>query len=126
MAKFATSLDKLHVAAPCKAEWDDMFGNDRVRFCSQCQKNVYHLSNMSRADAEALIANREGGLCVRFYRRADGTVITSNCPVGLRLIKRRLSRAATAVISTALSFIAGVAVYAGFGNNIDPSEVSPV
>ena len=38
----------------------------------------------------------EGSPCVRFYRRFDGTVLTADCPVGLR--KLRFRRAAIAGI----------------------------
>jgi hypothetical protein len=68
-------LAQIHVASPCRASWDDMNGDDRVRHCRQCAKNVYNLSGMRRADAEALVARMEGNLCVRFYRRADGTML---------------------------------------------------
>jgi hypothetical protein len=34
---------------------------------------------MTRAEAEALVAEKEGRLCVRFYRRPDGTMLTRNC-----------------------------------------------
>ena len=125
MAKFATSLESLHIAAPCKAEWDEMLGDERVRFCGQCSKNVYNLSNMSRREAQTLVSNREGGMCVRFYRRSDGTVLTQNCPVGLRLIKRKLSRTARAMISAILSFTAGVGVYFGL-MDVDTSAITPV
>ena len=111
MARFTNTLDNVRVAAPCSADWDSMFGNERVRFCEQCQLNVYNLSEMSKAEAERLIGQAEGRLCVRFYRRRDGSIITRNCPVGLRAIKRRLSRVATAVASSVLSFIAGIGLY---------------
>jgi hypothetical protein len=111
MARFTSTLDDVRVAAPCSAEWDTMFGNERVRFCDQCQLNVYNLSEMSKAEAERLIGQAEGRLCIRFYRRRDGSIITRNCPVGLRAIKRRLSRVATAVASSVLSFIAGIGFY---------------
>lgn len=111
MARFTSTLDDVRVAAPCSAEWDTMFGNERVRFCDQCQLNVYNLSEMSKAEAERLIGQAEGRLCIRFYRRRDGSIITRNCPVGLRAIKRRLSRIATAVASSVLSFIAGIGFY---------------
>jgi hypothetical protein len=111
MARFNSRLDNLRVAAPCPASWDRMYGNDRVRFCGECQLNVYNLSEMSRADAERLIAHSEGRLCVRYYRRRDGSIITQNCPVGLRAIKRRLSRVATAVATSVLSFLAGIGFY---------------
>ena len=111
MARFNSRLDNVRVAAPCPTNWDSMYGNDRVRFCGECQLNVYNLSEMSRAEAERLIGQAEGRLCVRFYRRRDGSIITRNCPVGLRAIKRRLSRVATAIATSVLSFFAGLGVY---------------
>jgi hypothetical protein len=90
-----------------------MVGNERVRFCGQCSLNVYNLSAMTRSEAEQLISQAEGRLCVRYYRRADGTVLTKNCPVGLRSLKRRLSRIATASIAAALSFFAGILAATG-------------
>lgn len=111
MARFKSTLDKVHIAAPCSADWDNMFGNERVRFCEQCKLNVYNLSEMSKVEAERLIDQTEGRLCVRFYRRQDGSIITQNCPVGLRAIKRRLSRVATAVATSVLGFIAGIGVF---------------
>lgn len=111
MARFTSKLNNIRVAAPCPADWDSMYGNERVRFCAQCQLNVYNLSEMSRAEAEELIRRAEGGLCVRYYRRKDGSILTQNCPVGLRGLKRRLSRVATAIGSSVLSFLAGVGFY---------------
>jgi hypothetical protein len=111
MARFTNRLDKIRVAAPCSADWDSMFGNERVRLCEQCHLHVYNLSEMSRVEADWLINQAEGRLCVRFYRRRDGSIITQNCPVGLRAIKRRLSRVATAVASFILSLVAGTGFY---------------
>jgi hypothetical protein len=111
MAKYTSPLDHVAVAAPCSADWDAMIGNDRARFCGQCRLNVYNLSGMTKREAEALIASSEGRLCVRFYRRADGTILTENCPVGLRALKRRMSRVAGAVLSAVLSFFAGLGLY---------------
>jgi hypothetical protein len=84
-------LDRARVAAPCSADWDTMVGDARVRFCGACEKNVYNLSAMSRAEAESFVRLREGGVCVRYYRRADGTVLTADCPVGARDRRRRLA-----------------------------------
>ncbi|MCA1594161.1 MAG: hypothetical protein LC754_16355 [Acidobacteria bacterium] len=108
MSKHTSPLDHVRVAAPCAADWERMNGDERVRFCGQCQLNVYNLSGMTKAEAEALITNAEGRLCVRFYRRADGTILTNNCPVGLRALKRRVSRAGNALLSSALGFFAGL------------------
>lgn len=113
MAQFTNPLNNLRIAAPCPADWNQMAGTDRVRFCDQCKLNVYNLSSMTRGEAERLVAQAEGRLCVRFYRRADGSVLTDNCPVGLRLIKRRLSRMAGAVASLVLSFFGALGISAG-------------
>ncbi len=59
-----------------------MDGDHRVRFCRECNRNVYNLSVMTESEALGVIAEREGRLCVRFYERRDGTVLTSDCPVG--------------------------------------------
>lgn len=95
-------LDEIHVAKPCPADWNAMKGDDRVRFCGQCSLNVYNLSAMSRPEAEALVASREGRLCVRFFRRTDGTVLTEDCPVGLAALRRRMKRWAAAVAAALL------------------------
>jgi len=85
-----------------------MVGNDRVRFCSQCELNVYNLSGMAKHEAESLIAKAEGRLCVRYYRRKDGSIITRDCPVGLAALKRRLSKIKTAIASATLGFFAAL------------------
>jgi hypothetical protein len=73
------NLDLIEVPNPCTVPWESMQGDDRVRHCGQCRQNVYHLSKMSKEEAEELILQKEGKLCVQFYRRADGSVVTRSC-----------------------------------------------
>jgi hypothetical protein len=109
--RFSNPLDNIRIASPCNADWDQMIGNDRARFCGQCNLNVYNLSSMMKVEAELLIGRTEGRLCVRYFRRADGSVMTQDCPVGLRAIRRRMSYVARAVSSAVLSFFAGLGFY---------------
>ena len=88
-------LEDVRIASPCSASWDEMTGDARVRFCGKCAKNVYNLSEMSREEAQALLASTEGGMCVRLYKRQDGTVLTADCPVGVRKKRVRRVMAAT-------------------------------
>src|SRR5262245_46545647 len=113
MPKLTSPLDHVKIAAPCPADWDQMFSfeDKRVRFCSQCNLNVYNLSGMSRQEAEALITKTEGRLCVRFYRRADGSILTQNCPVGLKAIKRRVAWVAQVALGMVLSLVSGLGLY---------------
>ncbi len=108
MKRFTSPLRNVRVASPCPADWDRMIGGDRARFCGQCELNVYNLSAMSTPEAESLIARTEGRLCVRYYRRKDGSIITQDCPVGLRGLKQRALRIKRAVASSALGFLAGL------------------
>src|SRR5260370_815375 len=90
MVATAKTLEDIRLAFPCTAAWSEMEGDDKFRFCKQCRKHVYNLSAMSRLEAEALVEKTEGRMCVRFYRRADGTVLTDDCPVGLRLARKAM------------------------------------
>lgn len=99
----SSRIDNIYIASPCTNRWEDMSGDDQVRFCAQCQLNVYNIAEMSRREAEMLIAAREGRLCVRLFRRADGTVITKDCPVGLRAIKKRIAKTASMLLALLLS-----------------------
>lgn len=108
MNKFTNPLNNLKIASPCAADWDEMFGDARKRFCGDCKLNVYNLSGMSKAEAENLLENAEGRLCVRFYQRADGTVLTEDCPVGWAAIKQRVSKTAVAFASLIIGLVGGL------------------
>lgn len=82
-------LARVQIASPCHARWDEMTGDERVRHCGACDKDVYDLSEMTTADAEALLSREGPAACVRLHRRADGTVLTSDCPVGAKKKRRR-------------------------------------
>src|ERR1700759_5067183 len=114
MASFTNPLDSVRGAAPCPADWSKMVGDGRMRYGGECHLHVYNLSGMTRREAEALITNTEGRLCVRFYRRSDGTILTRNCPVGLRALKRRVSRVAGATLTAVLGFFPGGGLCFGF------------
>lgn len=116
MARFNDPLNRVKIAAPCKADWEQMIGTDRQRFCGQCNLNVYNLSSMKRDEAKSFVARNEGRLCVRFYRREDGSILTKNCPVGLSAIRRRVSYLAKAISSVVLGFCAGLGLYEGFSS----------
>jgi hypothetical protein len=89
-------LDNIRVATPCPKQWVDMAGDERVRHCGDCQKNVYNLSDMTREEAETLIIAKEGKLCVRYFQRKDGTILMKDCSVGLAKKRRRTLVAAGA------------------------------
>lgn len=115
MSKYTSPLDEVRVAAPCPADWGKMVGDERARYCGSCSLHVYNLSGMTKREAEVLVTSTEGRLCVRFYRRADGTILTRNCPVGLSAVKRRVARVAGSVLTAVVGFFAGLGLNFGLG-----------
>jgi len=115
------SLDLIQIASPCHVDWDEMSGDDRVRHCGHCKLNVYDLSAMQRDEAEAFISSREGRTCIRFYRRPDGTVLTRDCPVGLKAVKQRFVRAAAALAGMVVALITGT-LFGGRLNGLKPDD----
>lgn len=101
-------LKNLKIASPCPAAWSEMTGDDKVRHCKLCSLNVYNISAMSTEEAEAVLDAAAGRrMCVRFYRRADGRVMTRDCPIGFREAREKaLSHlgAAAAFLVTTLIF----------------------
>jgi hypothetical protein len=107
-------LGVLKLARPCSAKWSKMKGDDQVRFCALCGLDVYNLSKLTADEARALIRQREGGrLCVRFWQRADGTVITRDCPRGRF---RRAWQTAAGVLAGCLAVLLVIATL--FGDNL--------
>lgn len=117
-------LGELRVASPCSADWDQMVGDDRVRFCGQCNLNVFNFSAMTTAQVEELVATHQGRLCGRFYRRTDDTVLTQDCPVGFRARVKRVSRVAGGLLYAVFSALPATAqVPSGAGPIIQVDQV---
>lgn len=113
-------LDNLRIATPCPADWSQMTGDDRVRFCGQCEKHVYDLSGLTRSEAEELIHQHAGKLCARFYQRPDGTILLADCEVGQKRVrKRRRIAAAAALLLGTSAGLAGLVQRLGYDEEDD-------
>ena len=98
-----------------------MTGDERVRHCAQCDLSVYNLTALSHAQIEELVSAREGRLCVRLYKRRDGTMITRDCPVGFEMKVRRISKVAGAALSAAMSTVPLAAQVPSTTRDLNPS-----
>jgi len=125
MTKFDNPLNNIKIASPCPADWNTMMGDGRKRYCGDCKLNVYNLSGMTRAEAENLLLNSEGRLCVRFYRRADGSVLTKDCPVGWAKIKNRTKIFVTAAASLLFSCLTAIGLQPLFDKSKDSESNLP-
>ena len=96
-----------------------MRGDDRTRHCTECNLNVHNIAGMTSVEAEDLLARHfnpdgspiAGRFCAQIFRRADGTVLTADCPVGIARLRaaarRTVVRIAAAVgITSLVGFLA--------------------
>lgn len=98
--------ERLTISTPCEMRWEDMTGDTRVRHCGACRLSVHNLSELTTPEVEALL-QPGGSVCVRLYRRPDGTVVTGDCR---RIWSQQREEAVTllgtaATVVAALSFI---------------------
>ena len=77
----AARLALITVKTPCFEDWSKMVGDERKRLCEKCNKPVFNLRELSEDEALQLL-NLPSPVCMRLYRRADGTVITKECVGG--------------------------------------------
>ena len=109
MSEPIRSLDRVTIPQPCNADWDQMIGNDQVRFCEHCSLHVTNLSIMTRQDALRFIAESRGRICIRYLERPSGGVLTQKMPEKLYRIGRRASRLAAGAFTATLSLSSAVA-----------------
>ncbi|MEK6703014.1 MAG: hypothetical protein AABZ53_12175 [Planctomycetota bacterium] len=108
-------LASAQIASPCDRRWDDMPGNERVRHCSACNLNVYNFAEMTALEAEAFLREHipKGRVCGLLFRRADGTVLTKDCPVGVARWRRGAAWAVGRAAAAVAFLVGGVALATG-------------
>lgn len=112
MTKKRNKLDRIQIPKPCSVGWQEMSGDDQIRFCNECNKRVYNLSAMTRRQAEAMLEASRGKLCARITRREDGSTVVASDPI-LAPTKlhhiRRASPIASAVVSAMMAVSPAIA-----------------
>lgn len=106
MTRRIAKLENIRVRSPCGADWEAMAGDDRARFCRECDKKVYNLSAMTREQVASLISDRQGKLCARFSFRPDGTLLTLEPAAAPRAPRGRAPRAAAAAFTAVFGLCA--------------------
>lgn len=94
------------ISMPCTQQWSAMSGDDKRRFCAQCQLHVHNLSAMSTTEQEALLSQRteSGRQCIA-YIAPDRSI---RVRTGTWLLLQRLLRpwrAGLAFVAICLPFL---------------------
>ena len=104
-------IDAIEVKTPCGESWHEMQGNEKVRFCSHCSKDVNNISEMTRKEALRLVRRSEGRLCIRYIKdpKTGRPLFSEN----LHKITRRATGLAAGVMTATISL--STAAYAQGG-----------
>src|SRR5262245_42889073 len=95
-------IDQLKVVSPCSTDCDQMYGDEKKPFCSECDKFVYDFSRMTRKQVEAIVSIHRGQMCARITRRPDGSLLTLETPPVHPAVARRASPVVNATLATIL------------------------
>lgn len=99
-------LDRIEVKSPCNESWDKMAGNDTVRFCSHCARDVHNLSAISALEAEELIQGSQGRLCVRYVKTPGGKLLSGPARKPVSIGRRGALAAGVLAASISISSVA--------------------
>lgn len=122
MRKQEIDIQAMRVAKPCSASWEAMTGDERSRMCSQCSIRVYNIEEMTASEVRDFVFTNEGRTCIRLHRRADGTVITKDCPKGLQRMRKRAFGIAAAAFAAVLGLFS---ISFGQKGHPDPTRLVP-
>lgn len=63
------------IAKPCTADWEQMAGDDRKRFCEQCGKHVHNVSAMTSRERAEFAKPANQNECIAYVHRTDGAPV---------------------------------------------------
>ncbi|HVE59835.1 MAG TPA: ankyrin repeat domain-containing protein [Pyrinomonadaceae bacterium] len=61
-------IDSIEVKSPCSEDWNEMTGNEKVRFCGHCDLNVNNISALTRKQAMRLVRQSNGRICIHYVK----------------------------------------------------------
>ncbi|MFL6373610.1 MAG: ankyrin repeat domain-containing protein [Pyrinomonadaceae bacterium] len=110
-------IDSVRVGSPCNEKWEQMTGNERVRFCSHCAKSVNDLSTMTRKEATRFVRASGGQICIRYI--VDPVTRRPVFAGQLLQITRRAPALATGVVTASMAIST-----AGYAQSSDPTPAN--
>ncbi len=81
--------------------WDKMTGDNQVRFCEQCQRQVWNFFEMTEAEIVEVMRTNPERLCAQIKKTKDGILVTKDYRPAQK--KFRFSMLAMMALATCLS-----------------------
>lgn len=94
-------LDQISVPVPCPMSWSAMEGDDKVRFCGECNRHVWNFFEMTDEEILRVLRENPARVCAQIVKNAEGVLVTkSNHRVRS---KYRFSMLSMLIVATCLS-----------------------
>jgi hypothetical protein len=100
------------IQTPCPKRWDELIGDEKKRFCSECRLHVHNGAALTRDEATALVQGGTGRVCMRLELDPVGEpVFRDSEPATRRSLRRRTfaARAAAWAMSAGAAVLAACA-----------------
>ena len=65
----------IQIRTPCPKRWEELVGDERRRFCSECSLHVHNSAALTQREAQALVADAPGRVCMRIEYDPQGAPI---------------------------------------------------
>lgn len=92
----------------CPLPWQNMNGDERSKFCSQCGHHISNISLLSHQERLALLERaRVSRVCGTYYVRLSGELVTQDNPLSARERSRIKQFGVSTLSATALVIAAG-------------------
>ena len=114
-------LHQVRIPEPCTMSWAAMQGNNRIRHCDACGKNVHDFTRMTTSEAADMLRSHAGDICGAAYERPDGTLVIGDCPPAPAMAPAPFQFS----IRSLMAVIAGVAATLGVARLFAVSEEPP-
>lgn len=102
-------VDRLKIDFPCTADWNQMRGNERIRYCEECNKYVYDFARLPRRQVEEMMAASPGRICAKLTYKNNSLVFLDSKPRP-RPESHRASPLAAAILTAMLGINTGAAL----------------
>ncbi len=106
--------------------WDKMTGDNQVRFCEQCQRQVWNFFEMTEAEIVEVMRTNPERLCAQIKKTKDGILVTKDYRPAQK--KFRFSMLAMMALATCLAPLMFVAptIYRWLTPAAQPPPQAPI
>lgn len=88
-SRFVPKIEK-----PCPANWDEMQGDEKRRFCEHCQLHVHNLSAMTAKEQREVLTSKAEHKCISYVATPDAVAVEPGSWLNRQLVAWPLRKVA--------------------------------